>query len=92
MENKYVGYLILGIAALLIVVIFLFQGALKDIVAASCGLEHSPTCPMNITINQQTYLALGIVGLLIVISGILIFSKPKERIIVKKNQREKENN
>ncbi len=84
MENKHVGFLVLGIAILLIVIIFLFQNALQEIVATGCGLEHSVTCPMNQTINQQTYLSLGIVGLLIVIALVLIFTKPKEKIIIRK--------
>jgi hypothetical protein len=84
MENKHVGFLIIGVAILLIVIIFLFQTALKDIIVASCGAEHSIVCPMNETVNQQTYLALGIVGLLIVIGLVLIFTKPKEKIIIKK--------
>lgn len=83
MENKQVGYLVLGIAALLVIIIFLYQDALKEIVALSCGLEHGEVCPMEQTINQQTYLALGIVGILTIISGMLIFSKPKEKVIVK---------
>ncbi len=84
MENKHVGFLIIGVAILLIVIIFLFQTALKEIVVESCGAEHSIVCPMNETVNQQTYLALGIVGLLIVIGLVLIFTKPKEKIIIKK--------
>ncbi len=84
MENKHVGFLVIGIAALLIIIIFLFQTALKEIIVVSCGAEHSSVCPMNETVNQQTYLALGIVGLLIVIGLVLIFAKPKEKIIVKK--------
>lgn len=83
MENKNVGYIILGIAVLLIIIIFLFQGALKEIISLSCSLEHSISCPMNQTVNQQTYLALSIVGLLILVAIVLIFTKPKERIIVK---------
>ncbi len=84
MENKHVGFLVLGVAVLLIIIIFLFQTALKEIVIAGCGAEHSTICPMNETVNQQTYLALGIVGLLVVIGLILIFTKPKEKIIIKK--------
>lgn len=84
MENKHVGYLLLGIAVLLIVIIFLFQGALREIVAVGCGIEHSLVCPMNETINQQTYLALAIVGILIIFSGVLIFTKSKEKIIIKR--------
>ena len=84
MENKKVGYLLIGIAMLLIVIIFLFQTALKEVVSVSCGEEHSVVCPMNITINQQTYLALSIVGILIVFALVLIFTKPREKIIIKK--------
>jgi uncharacterized membrane protein len=83
MENKQVGYLLLGIAVLLIVIIFLYQNALQEIVVLSCGLDHGESCPMEQTINQQTYLALGIVGIIIIISGLLIFSKPNEKVIVK---------
>ncbi len=86
MENKHVGYLVLGIAVVLVGIIFLYQNAMQEIVYLSCGLEHSVTCPMNQTIMQQTYLALGIVGILVVIAGLLIFSKPKERIIVKEKK------
>ena len=68
MENKHVGFLIIGIAILLIGIIFLFQSALKDVVASTCTAEeHSISCPMNEGINQQTYLSLGIVGLLMII-------------------------
>ncbi len=74
----------LGISALLVVIVLLFQRALRQVVSVSCGAEHALTCPMNITINQQTYLALGIVGLLVLIAIVLIFTKPKERIIIKR--------
>ena len=82
MENKHVGFLLLGIAALLVVIIFLFQGALTEIVSNSCSMEV-PACPMNKTINQQTYLALAIVGVLAIIALVLIFAKPKEKIVIK---------
>ena len=41
------------------------------------------------TINQQTYLALGIVGILILVSLVLMFSKPQERVIIKTKTIEK---
>ncbi len=86
MENKNVGYLLLGISALIIVIIFLFNSVLKEIVSDSCGVIHGGLeCPMYDSVNQQTYLALGIVGLLIIVGLVLIFSKPNEKIIIKKN-------
>jgi uncharacterized membrane protein len=84
MENKQVGYLLLGIAVLLIVIVFLFQSALQDIVVASCGEAHTTACPMNDTVTQQTYLSLSIVGILIIFGFVLIFTKPKEKIVIKK--------
>lgn len=89
MENKHVGFLVLGIAALLIFIIFLFQAALKDIIVASCGAAHTTACPMSQSVNQQTYLSLGIVGILAVIGFVLIFAKPEERIVIKKVKEKK---
>jgi len=68
----------------LIFIIIIFQGALKEIVVAECGFPHAANCPMNQNINQQTWLAIAIVGILIVIGFVLIFTKPKERVIIKK--------
>ena len=81
MENKYVGYLLLGISILVIFLIFLFNSTLKEIIGTSCGEIHGgEVCPMNQNVNQQTYIALGVVGLLIIVSLILIFSKPQKEI------------
>ena len=82
MENKHVGFLILGIAILIGVIIFLFQGALTQIAKSSCSMEVQ-ACPMYNTIDTQTYLALAIVGILVTIGLVLIFTKPKEKIVVK---------
>ncbi len=84
MENKNVGYLILGIAVTLVFIIFLFNSALKEIVSLGCEAEHGTSCPMYQSINQQTYLALAIVGILVLIGLFLIFSKQTERIVIKK--------
>ncbi len=62
----------------------MFQSTLKDIISSNCGAEHAAVCVMNQTVDQQTYLALGIVGLVVIIGLVLIFTKPKEKVIVKK--------
>ena len=86
MENKNVGYLLLGISVILIGIIFLFNNVLVDAVRSSCFIQHGDvqSCKMYDSVNYQTYLALGLVGLLIMVSLILIFSKQSERIIIKK--------
>ena len=83
MENKNVGWLIVGISVLIIIIIFLFNNATQKI-AETCPIVQSGLeCPAHETINQQTYLSLAIVGILIIIGIVLIVSKPLEKIIVK---------
>ena len=68
----------------------MFKSALTSFVDSSCTLAHGGNyCPMYYTISQQTYLALGIVGLLILVSIILIFSNPQEKIIIKTIEKKK---
>ncbi len=89
MENKNVGYLVLGISAVIVAIVFIFRNALREFVNSSCSIAHGGTyCPMYDTINQQTYLALAIVGILVIIALVLIFSKQSERIVIK-NVKEK---
>ena len=86
MENKNVGYLLIGLSILIVIIILMFNSALKDIVTSSCSLAHGDValCPMYKSINQQTYIALGVVGLLTILGFVLIFSKPDEKIVIKK--------
>lgn len=68
----------------------MFKSTLTNFVDASCTLAHGgESCPMYNTISQQTYLALGIAGILILVALILIFSEPQERIIFKTRTIEK---
>ncbi len=84
MENKHVGHMLIGISALIIVMVFMFRNTLIDFVDSSCTLAHGEDyCPMVDTISQQTYLSLGIVGILVVVGFVLIFSKPQIQTIVK---------
>ncbi|MEK6893851.1 MAG: MarR family transcriptional regulator [Nanoarchaeota archaeon] len=84
MENKNVGYLLLGLSIIIILIVFMFKSALTSFVDSSCTLAHGGNyCPMYDTITQQTYLALAIVGILIIVSIVLILSKQSEKIIVK---------
>lgn len=58
---------------------------MKTIVKEGCPYARAGyECPSLRTIDQQTYLALTIVGILIIIGIILILSKQKEKIIIKK--------
>ena len=84
MENKNVGWLIIGLSAVITFIIFLFRRALRKIVSVGCAEGHGNSCPMYLTINQQTYLSLAIVGVLVIVGIALMFVKPKEKIVVHK--------
>ena len=91
MENKNVGWLLLGVSVLIVLLVFLFNNTLMESVRNSCFIQHGDvqSCEMYDSVNYQTYLALVIVGVLIITSLFLIFSKPNEKIIIRKVKEKK---
>lgn len=87
MKNKNVGFLILGISAVISLIVIGFNIGLKKIVAQTCF--HGPECSMYGTISIQTWTSLSIVGLLAIIGLFLIFSPPEEKIVFKKIKEKK---
>jgi uncharacterized membrane protein len=81
MENKTVGWIITGIAVVMAVIVWIFNTALKRIVGDTC--THGDSCSMYDTIAVQTWVSLAIVGIVLVIGIVLMFVKPKEKVIVK---------
>lgn len=90
MNNKQVGLIITGFAAILGLVILFFNRALKEIVNSSC--DHGPTCPMWGSIQFHTNITIALmiiiflIGLYFVIFGDA--QKNKEKKINKKNTEE----
>ena len=86
MENKHVGALIIGIGAVMGIIVWIFNSALKSIVGTTC--THGDGCTMYDTIRTQTGLSLAIVGVIVAIGLYIMFAKPKieikEKIIIKK--------
>lgn len=91
MNNKNIGYVILGITLLVILMIFLFNNALTAAVRNSCSLQHGDlqSCEMFDSVRYQTYLALGISGIMIIFGLFLIFSKQDKEIVIKKIKEKK---
>ena len=81
MKNKNVGYLIIGIAIIIGIIILIFNLGLRNIVQDTCS--HGSTCSMFDTIAIQTWISMAIAGLVLVIGLFLIFSKEEVRIITK---------
>lgn len=81
MENRTVGWIITGLAIVMAVIVWIFNTGLKKIVSQTCS--HGPGCSMYTTISVQTWISLSIIGVILVIGILMIFWKPKEKIIVK---------
>jgi uncharacterized membrane protein len=82
MENKNVGMLIIGIAGVMAIIVFLFNSVLKENLNLTCG--HGPTCGMYQEVSVQTWISFSIVAVIFIIGFVIMFTKPKERIVVKK--------
>ena len=82
MENKNVGWLIIGIGIVIVIMVLIFNSTLKELATTSCGCGGS--CSMSDTVSVQTWISLCIATLIIIIGIFLILTKPKEKIIVKK--------
>ena len=91
MENKNVGWLLLGVSVLVIGLIFLFNNTIMESVKNSCIIQHGnvQSCEMYDSVTKQTYFAFSIVGLLVVVSLFLIFSKPEREVIIRKIREKK---
>jgi len=81
MKNKNIGYLIIGIAVLILIIIIIFNQGLTTIVNETCS--HGPSCTMYTTIKTQTYFSLAIAGIIFFIGLFFILTKENERIVIK---------
>jgi len=82
MENKKVGWLIIGIGIIITFITLIFNSALKKISDETC--THGLECTMNSTTAYHLWLSLSIVAIIIIIGLFIMFSKPKEKIIIKR--------
>ena len=64
----------------------MYNNIIDEAVRASCFAQHGDvqSCEMFDSVAKQKNYALGIAGILLITSIVLIFSKPKEKVIVRK--------
>ncbi|MBU1203872.1 MAG: MarR family transcriptional regulator [Nanoarchaeota archaeon] len=77
MKNRYVGYLIVGIAVLMGFVIYSFNHALEEIVSTACS--HGQSCPMWGTISLQTSISLGMMAFIAFVGLYFVFFSKEEK-------------
>lgn len=81
MKNRNVGYLIIGIAIIITIIVILFNSLIKTNIGLTCS--HGPTCEMYSSLKVQTWISLIIVGIIFIIGLVLIFSKEETRTITR---------
>lgn len=81
MENKNVGWLIIGIGIVMAIIVMLFNQVIKTNIGLTCS--HGPTCGMYTGLKVQTWISLSIVAIVLAIGVFILFMKPKEKIILK---------
>jgi uncharacterized membrane protein len=82
MENKKVGWIILGMSLVMVILVLIFNFTLKNIVSDSC--THGPECTMYDTMALQLWISITIILVIIAIGLFIMFSKPQEKTIIKK--------
>jgi hypothetical protein len=80
MKNRNIGFLIIGIAIVIGIIIFIFNHALTTIVDTSCS--HGSSCPMYGTIQTQTWIGVCLLILILLIGIFFVFSKEHETTII----------
>ena len=71
----------MGISVVIGIIVFIFNKGLRDIVADTC--THGSSCTMYETISLQTWMSLAIAGIIFILGLVIMFNKPKEKIIIK---------
>ncbi|MBU2612463.1 MAG: hypothetical protein KKB62_01960 [Nanoarchaeota archaeon] len=89
MENKKVGWLIIGISAAIGIVVWIFNSLMQKIIDETCSMEIN--CIMHETSTIQLWLGLAIVIIVAAIGVYIMFSKPDEKIVIKKIKEKKKN-
>ena len=84
MENKHVGWLLIGISLFVGIMLFFFSHTTKSVLDNSCPIiAEGYACPAYAALDNQMYFAFSIVGILVLVGIFLIFSKPREKTIEK---------
>jgi uncharacterized membrane protein len=79
MENKNVGWLIIGIAIVMATMVLLFNNVISESIGLTCS--HGTSCGMYTGVKVQTWISLSIIAVIVIIGLVIMFTKPKEKIV-----------
>ena len=87
MQNKNVGWLIVGISIFIGAIIWIFNTGIKSTLDATC--KEGPTCSMYTTLSLQTWISIAIAMVIFFIGLFFALAKENQKIIIKKISSEK---
>ena len=79
MDNRQVALLLFALTAVIAFIAWSYDNALNSRVNEQCS--HGLSCPMYATIDAQRNLAIGLIALLIIASGVIFFWQPVVKIV-----------
>ncbi len=82
MKNRNVGFLIIGIAVIIGILVLLFDSSTRNNISQLCS--HGTSCGMYDVVNTQTYISFVVIFVILLIGIVLVFTKESEKLVVKK--------
>ncbi|MCA9487739.1 MAG: MarR family transcriptional regulator [Nanoarchaeota archaeon] len=87
MENKKVGWLVIGIALAIAIMTVVFNYSMRSVAEFTC--THGSECSMYSAINFQLWLGIAIVMIVFSLGAFIMYSKPEEKTVIKKVKEKK---
>ena len=87
MENRQIALLLFALTLIIAFIAWSYDNALNEIVNTQC--THGLSCPMHATIDAQRNLAISLIALLLIASGLIYFWTPATKIVKEVVYREK---
>jgi len=84
MENKKVGWMILGMSIIMVILFLIFNVSLNKIINETC--THGAECAMYDTMAVQFWMSITIIIIVAAIGLFIMFSKPEEKTVIRKIQ------
>ena len=82
MKNKIVGYIIIGIAIVMAIIIYSYHTTLISIAGDTCSIQ-GPSCPHLKESNQLLMINMLVLGIMVLIGLYMILFSQEERIVTK---------
>ncbi|VVB80453.1 MarR family protein [uncultured archaeon] len=84
MRNRNVGYLLLGIAVVVGIILVIFSNTAHELDSTCPLVQENTFCPSSAALSSQIYFSIALIILLVLVALFLIFSKENKEVVIKK--------